>query len=72
MRMLKQVLGDGNISALQPRELSARFMASHMVGKLANLGDDIANGYLDGGECAAIKRVATGDTMFTDVKGGSG
>lgn len=72
MRMLKQVLGNGNISALQPRELSARFMASHMVGKLANLGDDIANGYLDGGECAAIKRVATGDTMFTDVKGGSG
>lgn len=72
MRMLKQVLGNDNISALQPRELSARFMASHMVGKLANLGDDIANGYLDGGECAAIKRVATGDTMFTDVKGGSG
>lgn len=72
MRMLKQVLGSGNISALQPKELSARFMASHMVGKLANLGDDIANGFLDGVECAAIKRIATGDTMFTDVKGGEG
>lgn len=72
LHLLQNVLGGGNVSSLQPKELSARFMASHMAGKLANVSDDIANGYLDGTECAMLKRVITGDTIFTDVKGGDG
>ena len=72
IELLKNVVGDENISGLQPKEITARFMGSHIVGKTANLGDDIASGYLDDRDCAVIKSVATGDLMFTDVKGGKG
>ena len=70
--LLKDVVGDENISGLQPKDITARFLGSHIVGKTANLGDDIASGYLDDKDCAIIKSVATGDLMFTDVKGGTG
>lgn len=72
IELLKNVIGDENISGLQPKEIAARFMGSHIVGKTANLGDDIASGYLDDRDCAVIKSIATGDLMFTDVKGGKG
>lgn len=72
IELLKNVVGDENISGLQPKEIAARFMGSHIVGKTANLGDDIASGYLDDRDCAVIKSIATGDLMFTDVKGGKG
>lgn len=72
LHLLQNMLGGGNISNLQPKELGARFMASQITGKLANISDDIANGYLDGNECAMLKRIVTGDTLFTDVKGGDG
>ena len=70
--LLKDVVGDENISGLQPKDITARFLGTHIVGKTANLGDDIASGYLDDKDCAIIKSVATGDLMFTDVKGGTG
>lgn len=70
--LLKDVVGDDNISGLQPKDITARFLGAHIVGKTANLGDDIASGYLDDKDCAIIKSVATGDLMFTDVKGGTG
>lgn len=70
--MLRNVVGRENASALQPREIGARFQAAMLLGKLANLGDDISNDYLDGDSCAVIKKVATGDDLYTDVKGGEG
>ena len=70
--LLKDVVGDDNVSGLQPKDITARFLGAHIVGKTANLGDDIASGYLDDKDCAVIKSVATGDLMFTDVKGGTG
>ena len=72
IELLKDVVGNENISGLQPKEITAHFLGSHIVGKTANLGDDIASGYLDDRDCAVIKSVATGDLMFTDVKGGRG
>ena len=70
--LLKDVVGSENISGLQPKEIAAHFLGEHIVGKTANLGDDIASGFLDDKDCAVIKSVATGDLMFTDVKGGKG
>lgn len=70
--MLQALLGPENISSLQPTVITKRFMGVHIVGKTANLGDDIADGYLDADDCAVIKSIATGDIMFTDVKGNSG
>lgn len=72
IKLLKDVLGSDNISALQPKEMSARFMGEHIIGKLANLGDDIADAYLDGADCGAIKRISTGENIFTDIKGTKG
>ena len=72
IKLLKDVLGRENISALQPKEISAHFMGEHIVGKIANLGDDIADAYLDGADCGAIKRISTGENIFTDVKGTKG
>jgi putative DNA primase/helicase len=72
IKLLENVVGRDNISGLQPKEISAHFMGMHIVGKTANLGDDIANGYLDDKDCSVIKSVATGDLMFTDVKGSKG
>ena len=72
IELIKDVVGMDNISGLQPKEITAHFLASHIVGKTANLGDDISSGYLDDRDCAIIKSVATGDLMFTDIKGGKG
>lgn len=72
IRLLQDVVGMENISGLQPKDIAAHFMGSHIVGKTANLGDDIASGYLDDRDCSVIKSVATGDLMFTDVKGTKG
>ena len=72
IELIKDVVGMENISGLQPKEITTHFLASHIVGKTANLGDDIASGYLDDRDCAIIKSVATGDLMFTDIKGGKG
>ena len=70
--MLQALLGADNISSLQPTVITKRFMGMHIVGKIANLGDDIADGYLNADDCAVIKSIATGDLMFTDVKGNTG
>lgn len=70
--MIRAVVGDENMAAMQPREIGQRFQAAQLVGKLANLGDDISNDYIDADSCAIIKKVATGDVLYTDVKGGDG
>lgn len=70
--LLKDMLGMENISGLQPKDIASKFLGTHIVGKTANLGDDIASGYLDDKDCSVIKSVATGDLMFTDVKGTKG
>ena len=70
--VIKAVVGDENMSALQPADIGSRFQAEMLVGKLANLGDDIANNFLDGNACSQIKKVVTGNTIHTDVKGGRG
>jgi putative DNA primase/helicase len=72
IEVVKALLGRENISALQPHDIGEKFQAVALVGKLANLGDDIANNYLDGNACSQIKKVATGNSVHTDVKNGEG
>ena len=72
LAMQRKLLGSENISALQPREIDARFQAARLVGKTANLGDDISSEFLTANECSGIKKVATGDLIYTDVKGATG
>lgn len=70
--MVWNVLGDENVSALQPREIGARFQAVQLAGKLANLGDDISSDYIDADSCSIVKKIATGSQLYTDVKGSTG
>lgn len=70
--MLKALLGPENVSSLDIGVIGQRFQAGNLVGKLANLGDDISNEYIPGDVLAVVKKVATGNAIFTDVKGGQG
>lgn len=72
MKLITNVLGEENIKTLQPSDIGKRFMTGNLMGKLANLSDDIAGGFIDQDGCAALKKIVTGDSMFTDVKGGDG
>lgn len=70
--MLMALLGRRNYAALDLKAMANRFNGVMLVGKLANIGDDVSGEYLDGDACAVIKRVAAGNEMFTDVKGSKG
>ena len=53
---VKAILGDLNISALDLKELGDRFSTSMMFGKLANIGDDIGDDFLQGSQVAIFKK----------------
>lgn len=67
--MVKEILGDGNISALDLKELGDRFSTSMMFGKLANIGDDIGDDFLQGSQVATFKKVVTGNRIKAERKG---
>lgn len=66
---VKTILGDGNISALDLNELGDRFSTSMMYGKLANIGDDIGDDFLQGSQVATFKKVVTGNRIKAERKG---
>lgn len=66
---VKAILGDGNISALDLKELGDRFSTSMMFGKLANIGDDIGDDFLQGSQVATFKKVITGNRIKAERKG---
>ncbi len=66
---VKAILGDGNISALDLKELGDRFSTSMMFGKLANIGDDIGDDFLQGSQVATFKKVVTGNRIKAERKG---
>lgn len=70
--MLGAMLGSENVSALDMAFIGERFQAVGLVGKLANLGDDIANEIIPGKVLSVVKKVATGNKINTDVKGTKG
>lgn len=72
LNWLRQILGTENVSSLDISTLGQRFQAGRVVGKLANLGDDIPDGFLKGDELSMFKKLVTGDAIYTDVKNGDG
>lgn len=67
--MIKCVLGDENISALDIAEMSDRFNTVTMFGKLANIGDDIGDEFLMGAQIALFKKIVTGNRIKAEHKG---
>ena len=66
---VKAILGEDNISALDLKEIGDRFSTSMMFGKLANIGDDIADDFLQGSDVAIFKKVVTGNRIKAERKG---
>lgn len=65
--MIKFFLGKENYSSLGLEELNQRFKAAQLEGKLANIGDDISNKYID--DNATFKKLVTGETINVERKG---
>lgn len=66
---IKAVLGEQNISALDLKELGDRFSTAMMFGKLANIGDDIGDDFLQGSQVSIFKKVVTGNRIKAERKG---
>ena len=69
---LRFVLGTENTSSLDIGVIGRQFQTGRLLGKLANLGDDISNEFLRGDTLAVFKKIVTGDRIYTDVKGTDG
>lgn len=67
--LIKCILGDGNISALDLRELGDRFSTAMLFGKLANIGDDIGDEFLQGNAVSIFKKIVTGNRVKAEQKG---
>lgn len=67
--LVKVILGDVNISALDLKELGDRFNTSMMFGKLANIGDDIGDDFLQGSQVSIFKKIVTGNRIKAERKG---
>lgn len=67
LNMLKKMLGKENVTSLSIQELSERFKPALLVGKLANIGDDISNKYLE--DNSILKKLVTGETINVEKKG---
>ena len=67
--LIKTMLGDTNISALDLRELGDRFSTAMMFGKLANIGDDIGDEFMQGSAVSIFKKIVTGNRVKAEQKG---
>lgn len=70
INMIRRVLGRENYSSMDMANIGERFQTVPLTGKLANLGDDIANEFISGGKGAVIKKIITGDEVSAEYKGG--
>lgn len=66
---LKNVLGRKNYVSLDMDELSDRFSPSTMFGKLANIGDDISDEFLQGKAISQFKKIVSGNDIKGEDKG---
>ena len=69
LSMLGNLLGEKNTSSLDIGELDERFSVAGLAGKLANIGDDISDEFLQGRSIATFKKIVTGDRIKAEFKG---
>lgn len=67
--LLTVSIGAGNCSALDLASVGERFGTAVLAGKLANIGDDISDDFLDGANTAIIKKIVTGERLTAEFKG---
>ena len=69
LEMVKTMLGEDNISALDLEDMNERFSVSALFGKLANIGDDISDEFLHGRGISMLKKVVSGNYVKAEFKG---
>lgn len=67
LAVLKELLGDENTASLDLNELGERFSSASLFGKLANIGDDIADDFIP--NPATFKKIVSGDWIKGENKG---
>lgn len=67
LAVLKELLGDDNTVSLDLNELGDRFSSASLFGKLANIGDDIADDFIS--NPAIFKKIVSGDWIKGENKG---
>ena len=65
--LLKALLGEQNYSSIGLHDIEKRFKNADIVGKLANLGDDIGDSYI--AKTENFKKLVTGETIILERKG---
>ena len=65
--IIKELIGEDNISSLGMNELGTRFKTAELYGKMVNVGDDISNSYID--DNSIFKKLVTGESVNVERKG---
>lgn len=68
LEMVRCVLGETNTAALDLSELDERFSIASLGGKLANIGDDISDEFLQGRSVAMFKKIVSGNEIKAEIK----
>ena len=69
LESLECMLGQSNVSNLDIAELDDRFSTVMLAGKLANIGDDISNEFLQGKTLAVFKKIVSANSIKAENKG---
>lgn len=69
LEMVKTVLGGRNVSSLDLGELNERFSTIEINGKLANIGDDISDEFMQPRSVATFKKIVSGNEIKGERKG---
>lgn len=67
--MVKNTLGRQNYVSLDLSEIAERFSVTSLFGKLANIGDDINDDFLQGSNVSVFKKLVTGNDLKAEDKG---
>lgn len=67
--LVEWVLGRDNYVSLDLDELSEKFSTSSIFGKLANIGDDISDEFLQGKQISQFKKIVSGNDIKAENKG---
>ena len=70
LNLIRKVLGTENVASLDLATIGRRFQSVALIGKLANIADDLPNTFVEGDSMATLKRAITGDTIPAEIKGG--
>ena len=69
LEVLQEIYGNRNCSNLDINELDERFSTAELAGKLANIGDDISDEFMQGKAVANLKKVVSGNMLKGEYKG---